>query len=358
MKVFVAFLAIMVWAGSWSAVTAESVVSLFEEGKRLLVTGQSGKSVELFTKALEFVEPQSRNEHIIRIARAKGYLAEGNISGSLKDIGKVLQSDSVDGDLIASALNLRGTIHRKEGRDQRAFEDFTKAIKVPHEDDALRATCFANRGVTSLSMEQPDQAISDLSKAIELNPENSYAYAWRAQAFLQQNDMERAKRDAQTALSLNPDDRSRSVAERVLKEMEIYSASPYEVSVPLAPNGHVFVQVRFSPKGKPYRFLLDTGATTTLVDKNLMEKIRNETDVVETGRGIVRVADGSTHKVIRYRVKSAYLFNLHLGPIDIAVFEKSNQRVMNLLGVGSMQNIAVSIDHSRKIAKIREVRRE
>lgn len=131
MKVFVAFLAIMVWAGSWSAVTAESVVSLFEEGKRLLVTGQSGKSVELFTKALEFVEPQSRNEHIIRIARAKGYLAEGNISGSLKDIGKVLQSDSVDGDLIASALNLRGTIHRKEGRDQRAFEDFTKAIKVP-----------------------------------------------------------------------------------------------------------------------------------------------------------------------------------------------------------------------------------
>ena len=44
--------------------------------------------------------------------------------------------------------------------------------------------------------------------------------------------------------------------------------------------------------GKPHRFLLDTGATHSLIDKSLLKELSHETRVKEIGKGLVHLADG------------------------------------------------------------------
>jgi predicted aspartyl protease len=89
--------------------------------------------------------------------------------------------------------------------------------------------------------------------------------------------------------------------------------------VPINEGGQIFVQLRFRKNGTPHRFLLDTGATFTLIDRDLLEEIRRDAGVTEVGKGTVSIADGSRHKVTRYKVKTAFLFNLPLGEIEVRI---------------------------------------
>jgi hypothetical protein len=97
---------------------------------------------------------------------------------------------------------------------------------------------------------------------------------------------------------------------------------------------------------------LDTGATFTLIDRDLLEEIKRDVQVTEVGKGMVATADGSRHKVTRYKVKTAFLYNLPLGEIEVHVFDGKIKRVTNLLGIRSLGTVAVSIDTSSRKAEI------
>ena len=56
--------------------------------------------------------------------------------------------------------------------------------------------------------------------------------------------------------------------------------------------------------------------------------------------------------ITRYRVKSAFLYHLPLGEIEVHVFDKENRGITNLLGTRSLRNIAVSFDNARKTVEI------
>jgi predicted aspartyl protease len=117
----------------------------------------------------------------------------------------------------------------------------------------------------------------------------------------------------------------------------------------------VFVQVRFGAGGKPRRFLLDTGATQSLISKDLMESIRKETQVTPLGQGRAMTADGATHPVTRYLVKDAFLFNLPLGDIEVVVFSGKQPTYANLLGANSLKQLSISINTASRKAEIRRV---
>ena len=74
--------------------------------------------------------------------------------------------------------------------------------------------------------------------------------------------------------------------------------------------------------------------------------------MTEIGKGMVTIADGSSHKVTRYKVKTAFLYNLPLGEIEVHVFDRKIKRVTNLLGIRSLGNVAVSIDNAGRKAEI------
>lgn len=326
--------------------------ALFQKGKSLLNSRDYAQAVEVFTNALSALDPAGHNAHVVTLARAKAYFGNGDIKSALKDINDVVTAQGVEGQLLASALQLRGVVNLRREQEKRALEDLTAAIKTRHEDEPLRALCFATRGMILIRLGNADTAVSDLNKAVELDPKSGYAYAVRGLAHLRQDKIEQAKRDSEQAMRLTPDEQTKKIAEKVIKELSVSASGPASISVPLADDGHLYVLVRFSKQGTLHRFLLDTGATESVVHSDLLEEISRETEVKHMGKRKGRTADGSVHLVTCYRAKTAFLFNLPLGEIEFHVFDKKGKKMTNLLGMNSLRNIAVSIDTAERKAQI------
>jgi tetratricopeptide (TPR) repeat protein len=323
----------------------DNPLKLFEKGKALLNAGNYDQAIEVFSRAAGLLDPGERSAHVVLLARAKARLAQGDWKNALKDVTQVIQAEGVDDEILASGLQLRSTVNLRRGREKQALEDATEAIKVPKVSIPLRSFCYAHRGKTRTELGRTDEALSDLNKAIELDPESAFAYAGRAEVYLRQDNIERAKKDGEQALRLNPDGHTRKIAEKVLNELSVSATGPSRVTFSIGARGHIFVQVSFSKKGKPHRFLLDTGATFSLIDRDLLAEIARETDLKQIGKGMVSTADGAVHTVTRYKVKTAFLYNLPLGEIEVHVFEKKGKRINNLLGAQSLRNVSVSINN-------------
>ncbi len=320
--------------------------ALFERGKDLLHEGNYAKAVEAFTRVLGLVKSDEANAAIVRLARAQAYYRKGDLKKSWDDVNVVVRSPSADGETVAASLRLRGALHLRRNRSRDALEDFTEAIKTSHGNTKLRSLSFADRGMAFLAAEKLDKAVSDFTMAINLDPESAYAYAGRGLARLRQDRIDLAKTDSYHAARLGPDEQTRKIVETVTKELSVSASGPASVEVPLGESGHVFVQVRFSKKGRPRRFMLDTGATVTLVNHALFDEIRKEVEVKSLGRASVGIADGTQVAVRRYSVKNAFLYNLPLGSIEVLVFDQRKGRVTNLLGMKSLKKVSVSIDSS------------
>ncbi|MBM3298671.1 MAG: aspartyl protease family protein [Deltaproteobacteria bacterium] len=353
-----AIVCLMAILGPWSSqgMTQGGVAALFEQGRSYLNAGDHQKAVETFSKVLGLLEPANKDKVTVLLARAQAYYQGSELQDAWKDSTSVLRSDLAGGEAIASAHNLRGLINLKRDQPDKAVEDFTAAIKSRHSDLSLRAVSFVNRGLAYLNASKYDEAISDLNKGLELQPKSAFAYAARGLAYLRADNIDMAQKDAKRALNMNPDTKAREMAERILKELSISASGPLRVTIPLNDDGQVFVQLRFSKTGTPHRFLLDTGATFSLVSPELLTEISQETEVKKIGRGVVSVADGSRHTVTRYVVKTAFLYNLPLGQIEVHVFDTKTKGIVNLLGTRSMTNVAVSIDNLAK--KVEIVRRD
>ena len=95
----------------------------------------------------------------------------------------------------------RGLAWQKQGQNQRAADDYTKALQ--RRDDAQgywrRAQAYQATG-------QLDQAIRDLDKAVSLSGDNSMFLEERGLAYLKKGDSDRAISDLDKAISLQPKD--------------------------------------------------------------------------------------------------------------------------------------------------------
>jgi tetratricopeptide (TPR) repeat protein len=332
---------------------ATDVEQEFKNGKAHLKFGRYEQAIESFSAALSVLAPDDRNARVVKLARAQAYFEKGDAAAARKDLNAVLNSNQLDGETRANSLQLLGILNLRAKDQKKALLNFTEAIKTPHENRSLRSASFANRGVAYINLGDPDRAISDLDKAIELERTSAFAYAGRALAQLRSDNIDSARRDAEKALRLNPDSQTRNMAEKVLNELDVSASGPMSVTVPIGESGHPFVQVRFGKQGKPHRFLLDTGATYTLIDRGLMADISRETEVKSLGKGVVRTADGAPHTVLRYKIKNAFLFHLPLGDIEAHVFEKPMPKLTNLLGTRSCGRVAVFIDNAQRKVEIR-----
>lgn len=337
-------------ATSWSS--GPRAQSLFETGRKHFETGDYYRAVETFSKILQIAEPDTPKIHLVRLARAQAYYGKGDLKKAWADLNTVLESGTIDGETLASSLMLRGTINLSQGRDKKAFEDFSEAIRVDHGNNSLRCLSLTNRGVAFVNKGDLDNALKDLNRAVATDPKSSFARAARGLAYLRADRLDLAKRDSELAMAMNPDPSAAKIAEKILRELSVSQSGPQKLTVSLNDNGQVFVQVRFGRHGTPRRFLVDTGATHTVVSPKLLSEIARETSVVELGKSRVTLADGSIRAVTRYRVKEAFLFHLPLGDIEIHVFDRKTRGGLNLLGTRSLGGVSVSIDNAGRKAEI------
>lgn len=340
----------VLWCSQLQAGTEATI--LFESGKKCFQTGDYHKAADFFTRVLEAIQPDTPQLHLVKLARAQAYYGTGDYKRAWGDLNSVLRSDDVNGETLASGLLLRGTLNLGQGRDKKAFEDFTAAINSSHGNASLRALSLTNRGIAFVNRGELDKAISDLNQAISIDPKSGFAFAARGLAHLRSDRIELARRDGERAMAMNPDPSTSRIARQVLGELDVSSYGQSSVTVPLNENGQIYVQVRFAKGGTPHRFLVDTGATHTVVDRSLLAHIARETQLREIGKTRVILADGSTHPVTRYRVANAFLFDVPLGEIEVQAFDRKTKGVMNLLGTKSLGKVAVSIDNARRKVEI------
>lgn len=361
-------IAILLLAFAPSLLEAKATASqLFEEGKAHLRNDEVNQAIEKFSLSLTLLPADHESAQIVLLSRAQAYYQQGNLARSRRDINRVLESGKTDGESRATALYLRGKIKFNKKLVQSAIRDFTRAIKTVHQDYSLRSMAYVDRAIAFMSINELDKAVSDLNKAIELQPGSGLAYACRGMAYFRLGKYRRARLDSERALSRDPAGDSGQVARQVLKNLDDPSLKPDKapvadrpsagdvdaVTVPVSQQGHIFVKVRFSEEGRPYRFMLDTGATYSLVSRRLLRKIRKEAKVKKVGAGMVRTADGASHRVTKYRISEAFLFDLPLGTIDVLVFNKKRRRPLHLIGVKSLKHVSITIDNANRVAEIR-----
>ena len=64
-------------AGSFQAWAAENVEALFEKGKQHLKSGNYEQAIRAFSKALNSLEQDRRNEHVVRMATSPSLFRQG-----------------------------------------------------------------------------------------------------------------------------------------------------------------------------------------------------------------------------------------------------------------------------------------
>ncbi|KAJ8894942.1 hypothetical protein PR048_000249 [Dryococelus australis] len=96
------------------------------EGVKAAESGDIDLAIGIFTRAINILPslPSCYNN------RAQAYRLQDNIEGALADVNRAITLSNGLGRTGCQALCQRGIIHRKEGREDDAREDFEAAYKL------------------------------------------------------------------------------------------------------------------------------------------------------------------------------------------------------------------------------------
>jgi tetratricopeptide (TPR) repeat protein len=109
------------------------------------------------------------------------------------------------------------------GAHEQAIELYTQAIKSGRLPQVLLSVAFTNRGIAHGNAGDHGRALEDCSTAIWLGPRQANAYGCRAAALLRNGEEDKAEKDLEKALKLDPD---YVWAERKLADLKKSSRPP------------------------------------------------------------------------------------------------------------------------------------
>ncbi|MBE9592380.1 MAG: tetratricopeptide repeat protein, partial [Proteobacteria bacterium] len=182
-------------------ITAEILIN---EGIFFGTLEDNSISISYFKLAEKIAEGDEIIERV-RVNMAVSYNNRGNAYYELKkqekaieDYNKAIELNPED----AMAYNNRGAAYAKLKKQEKAIEAYNKAIELNPED----ATAYNNRGTTYYELKKQEKAIEDYNKAIELNPGYAMAYNNRGNAYAKLKKQEKAIEDYNKAIELNPED--------------------------------------------------------------------------------------------------------------------------------------------------------
>lgn len=98
----------------------------------------------------------------------------------------------------SAVYNNRGVAYQNLGQNERAIQDFNKAIEF----NPNLAEAYNNRGIAYAQLGNFKQAISDVSKAIELDPNDPMRYQLRGLCYQKLGDEEKSQADFAKAKEL------------------------------------------------------------------------------------------------------------------------------------------------------------
>jgi tetratricopeptide (TPR) repeat protein len=95
---------------------------------------------------------------------------------------------------------VRGNSYHNHGDDDRAIQDYNRAIRL----DPTFGAALANRGRAYYYIDEYDRSIQDYDQAIRLEPNNDFAFNGRGNAYSDKGEYDRSIQDYDQAIRFNP----------------------------------------------------------------------------------------------------------------------------------------------------------
>ncbi|KAG5342113.1 TOM70 protein, partial [Acromyrmex charruanus] len=152
----------------------ENIPEFFKKPLQALKNKEYHNIIPLCTEIIESPEfdklPSSKLEVVL--LRATFNLFRSNYSAAIDDFKIILSREDAFDDIRVNALIKRANLHREIGISHLVFEDFNLAIMI----NPSCSDIYYHRGQAYLGIQKLDKAKRDFEKAVELNPNFSAAH--------------------------------------------------------------------------------------------------------------------------------------------------------------------------------------
>jgi tetratricopeptide (TPR) repeat protein len=166
----------------------------YRQGMHLLGPGDFQGAAAQFTRAIE-IFPEYPDAYI---GRGKARQAAGRTEAALADFEKAIAINPT----LELAYTLRGTIERSQGDSEKALVDFTRSVHLHPTADAYYQRGLTYQTLEHMTIDQAKRAVADYDAAITYDPGAPYIYLARAKARRDLGDLAGARKDQETAESL------------------------------------------------------------------------------------------------------------------------------------------------------------
>ena len=123
-------------------------------------------------------------------------MLEGKYEACIADFSNAIKKDKK----LTDAYYNRGIAYEKIGEHQKAIKDYSVVVK----QKPYMYQAFNNRGLLYVRINDYQKAIADFTTSIRINSSYPFSYLYRANAYMLNNQLDKAKSDANIVLQRLP----------------------------------------------------------------------------------------------------------------------------------------------------------
>jgi tetratricopeptide (TPR) repeat protein len=289
---------------------------------------------------------QSPNSIDLLVSLGRVLLVEDNFDEASDQVRRALRLAPTNPD----ALTLYGHCLFREGNFKLAETQYRKSLRL----DPRQAGAHLGLGRLYLTKLQRTQSIEAFQMAIDLAPNEEDHYFFASEAYGAAKNYSKQVECLEKYLSLKPKFNEERVQNaralltffRSLENQAVARiaepARPYVI--PFQPfYGLMLAEVQVNGQG-PYRFLVDSGATATVLSNALLDELKIPTlsnavtsCVGGTGKTATRLA-----KVDRFKTGDLELINLPVSSFDNAIFA---ELIDGVLSTADLADFLITLDY-------------
>jgi Tfp pilus assembly protein PilF len=276
-------------------------------------------------------------------------LLEDDFEGAAKQIGRAVKLMPND----PKALTNYGHCLFRQGDFKQAEIQFRKSLQL----DPKQALAYLGLGRLHLTKLKSAAGLSALEQAIQLDPKQEDSYFFASEAYGADKNLSKQIDSLQKYLDFKPKFHSERVqnAEALLvffrnleKEQTAKVSEPSRTyELPVQPFfGLMLVEAYVNEEG-PYRFLVDTGATSTVLSNALLDHLK----ITPITTATVKCVGGSGKavtklcKASKFKVGELEISNLPVASFDNQIFAGL---IDGVLGTADLGDFLIALDYPDK----------
>jgi predicted aspartyl protease len=269
----------------------------------------------------------------------------------LRDQIQQIESRLASTPKTAETVAFQGEVEYRKGHFEEAERLYRSALQI----NEKTARAHFGLGKLALAKLKSADAVKLFSRAIEMDAKEPIYHFYISDALALERKTKEAEQQLQAYLKLNPTDPDRVPMAKAA--LDIFAAfrgvDVGQVEAPAQPApipfqkllNLMFTEVTINGQG-PYRFLVDTGATQTVISEKIATKLglkKIATNIMH-GVGGDGKLDSPVFRVDSLKIGDVTVKNLPLGTLDNPVLD---QILDGIIGTPMLADFVITIDYPR-----------